>query len=68
MCKQLINGYTTTIVDGKETIMIVSRNYKGSPDIAYAPNILIIPVKIWHKYRSSFWFQENETNLVFLEG
>jgi hypothetical protein len=66
MCKE-INSYFSGVIDNKESIVVISRNYKGSPMLCYPPAILVISRRIWNKYQECFLFDHTKTNIVLYE-
>lgn len=66
MCKN-IDCYFSGVIDDKDSIVVISRNYKGSPMLCYAPEILVVSSRVWNKYQSSFVFDMSKTQIVFYE-
>ena len=66
MCKH-IDCYFSGVIDEKDSIVVVTRTYKGSPWLCYAPAILLVTERVWNKYRDCFKFDVTKTNIVFIE-
>ena len=65
MCKWIKN-YFSMVIDNKESVVVIPREYTGSPMLAYSPDVLITTEYIFNKYRDSIMCDLSNTRIVFL--
>lgn len=61
-----VKAYYNYVVDGK-SIIILGSEYKGSPLICYAPDILMASQYILNKYSECFLFDKSKTQFVVID-
>jgi hypothetical protein len=62
-----IQNYFSMVIDRKDDIVVLPREYKGSPDLFYSPKILITTERIYNKFKEHIRCDLEKTRLVFLE-
>lgn len=66
MCKQISN-YFEMIIDRKESVVVLPREYKGSPMLGYSPDILITTERIYNKYKSHILCDTDKTKIIYMQ-
>lgn len=66
MLKEITNFFTM-LIDKKDDVVVIPREYKGSPILAYSPKILITTERIYNKYWDCIKCDPDKTRIIFLE-
>ena len=62
-----ISNFFTMMIDKKDDVVVIPRDYKGSPILAYSPKILITTERIYNKYWNEIKCDPTVTKVIFLE-
>lgn len=61
----IIKGLSWFDIDDKD-VMIITKNYRGSPAIYYEPDIILISETTYNKYKHCFKIPFKHTKLIFI--